>query len=346
MRPVVFAVPGALDTPTGGYAYDRRVMAELARLGWPIDPLALPAAFPAPAPADLAATRALFAAVPEASVLVVDGLAYGACPPEIIRAARAPIVALVHHPLACETGLAPERRVELERIERDALALARRVIVTSPATARLLAADYDVPAEHIVVAVPGVDRASRARGSGERHVRLLAVGALSPRKGYGVLIEALGRLTHLGWQLTIAGAVRDTAEARRLGNGIAEAGLGDRIHLAGALDDAALESAYDRADLFVMPSLFEGYGMVVGEALARGLPIVATTGGALGETVPDDAALKVAPGDSAALAAALARLLSDEAARAALAEAAWANAAHLPRWADTTQRFVTVLEGL
>lgn len=346
MRPVVFAVPGALDTPTGGYAYDRRVMAELARLDVHVAHLALPGGFPTPSEADLAETRALLAGVPEMSALVIDGLAFGACSRDVIAAARAPIVALVHHPLACETGLAPERRVALEQIERDALALARRVVVTSGATARLVAEAYSVPAQRITVAPPGVDPAPRARGSGEERVHMLAVGAISPRKGYGVLIEALGRLAHLDWRLTIAGAMRDGAEAERLRRAIAEVGFADRIHLTGALDDIALARAYDGADLFVMPSLFEGYGMVVTEALARGLPVVATTGGALDETVPDDAALKVAPGDSAALAEALALLLREGATRVALAAAAWASAARLPRWIETARRFVEAIEGL
>ena len=95
-----------------------------------------------------------------------------------------------------------------------------------------------------------------------------------------------------------------------------------------------------------MPSLFEGYGMVLSEAVARGLPIVCTKGGAMAKTVSDDAALKVAPGDAKSLAAALNQLLSDRALRMELANASWSQAQKLPTWADCARIIADVLKSL
>ena len=229
MKPAaVFAVPGSLDTPTGGYAYDRRVIAELRSLGWRVEVLDLGEGFPEAG--DGVRARALAALLGHAGrePLVVDGLALGVLP-EAAAALRGrrPVIALVHHPLALETGLAPARAEALRASERAALAAVRHVVVTSAATAELLAAGYNVPRERITVAPPGADRVRRASGGGGACVGLLAVGALVPRKGYDVLLAALARLRDLDWRLVIVGD-RDrsppTAEAiarevRRLGLG-------------------------------------------------------------------------------------------------------------------------------
>ncbi len=337
MSGIVFAIPGDIDLPTGGYAYDRRLLAEWRLMDVEARHLALPGSFPNPTPEDFSQTGRLILSQPFDAVLLIDGLAYGAFPESIAAGLAGRVVALVHHPLALETGTPPERAAALMASETAALRHASAVVVTSPATARLLIADFGVHETKITVAVPGVDEAPRATGAAEGDpLRLLAVGSLVPRKGYDVLVAALGTIANRDWWLTIIGAPdRAPATARALQEQIAAAGLQDRIVLAGAVDHDALARAYHDADLFVMPSLFEGYGMVLTEALARGLPILCTTGGAAAETAPDAAALKVPPGDVAALASALATLLDDRALRARMADAAWAAAATLPRWRDT-----------
>lgn len=343
MARTLFAIPGDLSAPTGGYAYDRRVLALLPEHGVETRHVPLPGSYPAPTAADLEATARALRAAPQDVVLLIDGLAYSAMPAALIERFDAPIVALVHHPLCLETGLSAERQAELRRLETEALARARRVVVTSPTTARALAADFGVAAQHIIVAEPGTDPAPRARGTGNP-LRMLAVGSLVPRKGYEILIEALRPLRHIDWRLDIAGALdahRDTA--RRVREAIEGAALADRVTLHGSLADDRLAELYARADLFVMPSLYEGYGMALAEALARGLPIVCTTGGAAAETVPDAAALRVAPGDARALMWVLARALEDSALRRRMAEAAWAAAARLPRWPDTARRIAEVI---
>ena len=337
MSAIVFAIPGDIALPTGGYGYDRRLLREWREAGVDARHLALPGGFPDPDAAEIAETRRLLRAQPADAVLLVDGLAHGAFPADLAAEFGKRIVALVHHPLAHETGIAPARAAELRASETTALRHARAILVTSETTRRLLAAEYGVPADKVTVAEPGVDAAERATGSAQGEpTRLLAVGSIVPRKGYDVLVEALASLRDGRWSLTVIGAPdRAPATTDALRTQIREAGLADRITLAGAVDDAALARAYDGADLFVLPSLFEGYGMVLTEALARGLPIVCTTGGAAAETAPDDAALKVPPGDAAPLAKALARMIDDRATHRAMADAAWAAAHDLPRWPRT-----------
>jgi glycosyltransferase involved in cell wall biosynthesis len=264
-------------------------------------------------------------------------------PPDLVAGFGRPVVALVHHPLGIEHGLAPARQAELLAKEAQALALARRVIVTSALTGRLLTADFNVAPDRITVAEPGTDPAPRSRGTAGP-VRLLAVGAVSPRKGYGLLVTALSGLSDLDWRATIAGATDRSPDcAESLRRAIRSAGLERRIDLAGAVDRRTLENLYDAADVFVSTSLFEGYGMVLAEALAHGLPLVASTGGAAFETVPAEAALLVPPGDAAALEAALRRVIADPALRARVADSSWRAGQKLPRWPETAARVARVL---
>lgn len=334
---LVFAIPGDIDTPTGGYGYDRQVLAHLPAEGIRVTHLALPGSFPLASVPDLSITGYLLNQTPEDAVVMVDGLAFGAMTELVLKDIHRTFVALVHHPLALETGLTDRLRRALAASERSALSRAAHVVVTSPITARTLVSDYGVPAERITVALPGTERALRARGSGTGR-RMLCVGTISPRKAYDVLARALAGLKDRDWHVDIAGETdRVPGEYDRIAALIRELGLEDRISFIGVLDRKRLDAAYDAADLFVMPSLYEGYGMVLAEAMARGLPIVCTTGGAAAETVPDGAGLKVPPGDADALREALALALDDAPRRAALADASWAAGQALPTWGDTAR---------
>lgn len=344
MTSTVFAIPGDINLPTGGYAYDRRVLASLPACGVTVRHLQLSSGYPAPSPADLDATAAAFADVPAGSILLVDGLAYGAMPANVIDRARAPIVAMVHHPLCLEAGLSKARQDELYALEKAALAKARRTITTSRITADTLVRDFSVPRARITVAEPGTERAGRAAATNTTP-HLVAVGSIVPRKAFDLLVRALGTLKGLDWRLTIAGPTdRSAAATRDLDAAIAAAGLAPRITIAGPLSESQLAALYATADVFVMPSLYEGYGMVLAEAMARGLPIVCTTGGAAADTVPDAAGLKVAPGDEAAFADAVGTMLRDTGLRRRMADAAWAAAQTLPRWEDTAAKIAAVIK--
>ncbi len=343
-----FAVPGDLATPTGGYAYDRRMMTELCDLGWQIDLLDLGEGFPRPDEATRATAQSRLLAMPAGRCIVVDGLALGVLPETASQlAGRNPLLALVHHPLALEWGLSVKQADTLRASEQAALAAVQGVVVTSAATAKLVASDYGVPAERIAVARPGSDPALMSQGSQDGVVRLLSVGAIVPRKGFDVLIAALATLTDLSWRLTIAGdRTRDRNAAARLDAGIARHALGDRIAALGAVSPQRLAALYAEADVFVLASHFEGYGMAYAEAVAHGLPVIGTSAGAIPDTVPPDAGLLVDPGDSFALARALRHVIGDAGLRRRLASAARAAAPQLPTWRHSAEIFARALETL
>lgn len=337
-----FAVPGDPATLTGGYVYAKRLAEALPDAGWTVHRLRLPDGFPHPDAGALAATAASFAATPADATLLVDGLAFGALPADLLRATPRRYIALVHHPLAQESGIDAATAERLRASERAALALAHRVIVTSPHTAASLAADYGVPADRIAVAEPGTDPGVRARGSSVP--QFLTVATLTPRKGHDVLLRAYARIADLAWSaLWVGSRSRDPATAEKLTALIASLGLDRRVRFAGELQDGALDDAYAASDLFVLPSHHEGYGMAFAEALARGLPVVATRAGAIPDTVPAECGLLVPPGDEVALAEALRRVLTEPSLHTRLADAAWQYGQTLPDWDDTAARVAAVL---
>ena len=288
-----------------------KILALLPTFGVDVHHLVLPGGFPDPSARDLDDTRRLLQGVPKHTIILVDGLAYGTMPAELISPLKGPLIALVHHPLCLEAGLAKSRQDQLFALEKAALARARHVIVTSSTTAATLTADFAVPGERITIAEPGTDPSERARGTGQP-LMLLAVGSIVPRKAFDVLVRALA----LREKPRLADCHCRTHRSQRTGTrgaagGHRRTGLGPHIALTGAVGQEQLERFYDASDLFVMPSLYEGYGMVLAEAMARGLPIVCTTGGAAAATVPDAAAIKVPPGDVQALGSAIRRVLDD-----------------------------------
>jgi glycosyltransferase involved in cell wall biosynthesis len=341
VKKIIFAVPGELTIPTGGYAYDRRIVAELGALRWSPEVINLGEGFPFPDAMTRMAAHQLLQALPGDSPIVIDGLAFGALP-EVAEqlGASHDLIALVHHPLALESGLSQADCEALRVSERRALACARRVIVTSAFTARLIISDYGIPADRVAIAPPGVDKAPRARAIPGAPVALLAVGAIVQRKGYDVLLAALARLVDLRWRLTIVGdRGRDSDAAARLDRDIARFDLADRVTVAGAVPAAQLAALYAQADLFVLASRFEGYGMAFAEAIAHGLPVVGTTAGAIAETVPAGVGRLVPPDDIEAFSLALRRLIGDSAERRRLAEAAWREAAKFPDWRRSAESF-------
>jgi len=336
---VWFASPGDPATLTGGYLYNRRIRQGLTRAGWTVRSIRLPDRFPWPEPSDHTAAAKMLASVPPDDLLVIDGLALGAMTAEVLRVLGARIVALVHHPLADETGLNAARVAVVAESERVALGFARGVIVTSPHTRQALAARYNVAAEKIAVAIPGVDRPV-VPPAPVTPPMILSVGSLTVRKGHDVLLEALAEIRDLDWTAILAGSAnRDPAAASQLDALRERLGLQQRLGFMGECSPEQLAAFYLKATIFALATRHEGYGMVFSEAMVHGLPIVSCTVGAVPDTVPERAGILVPPDDAEAFAGALRRLLTDDAFYRRHAAGSLAAGRGLPTWEDTARLF-------
>lgn len=330
-------VPGPLDQWTGGYVYDSRMAAGLRRFGWTVDVHSLEGEFPEGDPRAEASLAETLALLPDGARVLIDGLGMGALPATVARhAGRLRILGLVHHPLADETGIEERTRAKFEALEREALAACAGVIATSRFTCERLVA-YGLPRARLRAVPPGTDPARLVAGPEPgQPPRLVCVAALIPRKGHDVLLRALERIRAVPWTCACAGSLdRAPDYSRAVLAQSKAAGLEGRIEFSGECDVRTLDDIYHGASLFVLPSWYEGYGMVFAEALVRGLPVVSTTGGAIPQTVPGSAGFLVPPGDDVALAEALVSLLAGSAGaarRARLATEARKHALKLPGW--------------
>jgi glycosyltransferase involved in cell wall biosynthesis len=351
MQQLIFVYPGDLNSPTGGYAYDRRIIAGLKSLGWEIQLIGLGEGYPFPTLAQAEQVKVQLQGLTPGVPMVIDGLALGAIPEVAACVANHhPLIALIHHPLAFEFGLSQEQAALLKQSETEALRHASGVIANSPATAHDLYQHYGVPIDRIDVVLPGTDRSvhqwerSQIANGNRDAVRLLSVGSIIPRKGFPDLIAALAPLADLPWTLSIAGdTTRNAAAFEQLISDITRFGFEERVQVLGAVSDSELDILYTQADAFVLASLFEGYGMVYAEAMAYGLPIVATTGGAIPDTVPPDAGVLVMPGDVSALTLALKTVIEDAPYRERLSSGALRAAAQQPTWDQAAQQFALAL---
>jgi glycosyltransferase involved in cell wall biosynthesis len=328
---LAFVVPGRLDQLTGGYLYDRHILDGLLarrRLVKLIE-------FTPGSDDDT------FATLPDGTIMVVDGLALPGLERVVAaQARRLRLVALIHHPLAEETGLTQAQTEHLAALEAAMLPRFRGVLCPSRRTAAAVA-NYGVSPDRIAVVPPGTAKPNLGGRRPRRSARaLLCVASLIPRKGHGVLVEALRRVRHLDWCLICVGSLRrHPPTARLVRRMISAGGLGRRITLAGEWSPERVRQAYRAADIFVLPSFHEGYGMAYAEAMAYGLPIIATSAGAIPETVPPAAGLLVPPGDAAALAEAVRRMLAEPILAARLAAGSRAAGARLPGWAQATEQW-------
>ncbi|MFG2141451.1 glycosyltransferase family 4 protein [Streptomyces sp. NPDC048650] len=354
-RVLHFLLPGGVDdpaAPSGGNTYDRRVCRALPAAGWRVHPDAVPGSWPRPEPGARAELARRLARLPDGAPVLLDGLV--ACGvPEVIapEAARLRMAVLVHLPLGDETGLAAGPARDLEARERRTLHAVREVVATSRWAARRLIALHGLAADRVHVAVPGADPAPLAPGT-DGVSRLLCVAAVTPRKAQHRLVEALGTVAGTPWTCALVGGTR--AHPRyvdRLRSRIGELGLDDRVCLAGPRSGAELAAAYATADLLVLTSRAETYGMVVTEALARGVPVLATAVDGVPEAVgraPDGSVpgLLVPPGEAAALSGALRDWLADPALRHRLRASARGRRAMLDGWETTSHSLARVLDRL
>jgi glycosyltransferase involved in cell wall biosynthesis len=334
MNEVHVVVPEGIDDParpSGGNTYDRRVCRGLAALGWRVQEHAVIGG-----PAGLART---VRGIPDGAVVLVDGLIASPAPDALVpHARRLRQVVLMHMPL----GHAEEREV---------LTAVTAVVTTSEWSRRRLRELYALPADRVHVAEPGVDPARLAPGSAAGDA-LLCVGAVTPTKGHDVLLDALATVADLSWRCACVGSLdRAPAFADRVRRRAWEDELRDRVGFSGPRTGAGLDRAYGDADLLVLPSHAETYGMVVTEALARGLPVLATDVGGVTEALGcgnggTRPGLLVPPGDPPALGAAMRAWLGDVGLRDRLRRAARERRATLRPWAATASDVARVLAGV
>lgn len=345
MKTLYFAYPGELDTPTGGYGYDREIIAGLRELGWQVELVPLGGGFPFPADETRAQAQAALEQLPDAAWLIVDGLAFGVLPEAAaVISGRLNLCALVHHPLCRETGLSETQAASLLESERQALAHARHIVVTSHATAAQVADLFGVADDRITVVLPGTAKQEIAAREPSGILRLLSVGTVVRRKGYDLLFSALGELRDKDWRLDIVGGLdADPLCHSELLEQLSALGLTERVTFNGAIAPDDLSRFYRDADVFVLASRYEGYGMAYTEALAHGLPVIGSGGGAVADTLPDGAAIYCGTEDTARLRGALELLITDERKRLDMAAAARAAAANLPDWNDAAAKFATAL---
>ncbi|MGZ6645024.1 MAG: glycosyltransferase family 4 protein [Solirubrobacteraceae bacterium] len=352
MTEVHVVVPEGIDDParpSGGNAYDRQVCRGLAALGWAVHQHPIAGAWPRPGATGQAALARAVQRIPDSAVVLLDGLVASAAPEALVpHARRLRQVVLVHMPLGHRP--ADDEAGAVRARERAVLAAAAAVVTTSAWTRGRLLELYALPADRVHVAEPGVDAAMLAPGTAAGDA-LLCVAAVTPDKGHDVLLDALATATDLSWRCACVGSLdRDPAFAEGVRRATRKKGLADRVRFPGPRTGPELDRAYAAADLLVLASHAETYGLVVTEALARGLPVLAAEVGGVTEARGhgDDGTrpgLLVAPGDPAALAAALRAWLGDADLRGRLRRAARERRASLRGWPATTSVLAGVLAG-
>lgn len=345
-RTVYVVVPGDIDDParpSGGNAYDRRVCRALPAEGRIVCEIAVNGEWPEPGGQARAELSRRLASVPDGADVLLDGLVACGVPDVLApHARRLRLVVLVHLPLGDEVGLPPVVAADRTARERMTLHAADAVVATSRWAARRLVAVHGLPADRVHVVPPGVEPAPLADAE-EAGTRLLCVGSITPTKGQDILVDALSRIPDRDWGCLLVGPVgRAPAHVAFVRDLVQRHGMGDRVALTGPLTGSALDAVYAASDLLVLPSRAESYGMVVTEALARGIPVLAagvdgvpeTLGRAPGDVVPG---ILVPPADPPALAAALHRWLTEPDLRRTARAAARQRRAELTGWEVTAR---------
>jgi glycosyltransferase involved in cell wall biosynthesis len=340
-------VPDCIDDParpSGGNAYDRQVCLALAEIGWQVHVHAVPGSWPRPDAAAYAALSGVVQRIPDGALALLDGLVASTVPELLVpEANRLRLVALVHMPLG-QGAAGSGTRLR----EAAVLSAAASVVTTSAWSRRTLLELYSLPGNRVHVAEPGVDPAPLSPGTTTGGA-LLCVAAVVPGKGHDVLLDALATMTELSWDCVCVGSIdRDPAFAERLRRRVLDDELDDRVRFTGPRSGEDLHRSYASADLLVLPSRAETYGMVVTEALACGLPVVAADVGGVAEALGHGRdgirpGLLVPPDDPAALAAALRTWLRDPEMRLTWRRAARERRASLRGWSTTTSVLAGVL---
>jgi glycosyltransferase involved in cell wall biosynthesis len=342
MRTVHFVVPDGIDDParpSGGNSYDRKLCLNLTSIGWSVLEHPVPGFCSPPDGTSFAALDDAVCRIPDGGVVLLDGLVASTAPDVLVsHAGRLRMVVLVHMPLG---NRPPQDRVREVRLrERAVLSAAAAVITTSAWSRRRLMDLYELRGDRVHVAEPGVDPAELAPGTATGQA-LLSVATVIPDKGHDVLLDGLAAIAPLSWHCVCVGREdRAPAFVEALRRRALEHGLADRVSFAGTATGADLDRAYDEADVMVLASRGETYGMVVTEALARGLPVIATDVGGVAEALGYGTdgvrpGVLIPPEDPRALAGALRSWLEDAELRARLRRAAAERREALRGWSTT-----------
>lgn len=334
-----FVLPADLDDVTlasGGNTYDRRMCAALG-----LRKVLVAGRWPTPGTLARLDLHRVLAELPDGSVALIDGLVACGVPEVVVpHARRLRLVVLLHLQLGDETGLPRERAAGLDRRENEVLRAATAVVATSDWAARRAVEHHGLDPRRVHTAPPGTDPAPAATGT-EAGNRLLCVASVTVRKAHDVLAQALALVADLPWTCVCVGSVRrDPGYVRRVQDLIEHHGLTNRMILAGPLTDDELAHSFDKTDLLVLPSRRETYGMVITEAIARGIPVLTTAVDALPETA-GDAGMFVPADDASALAGSVRRWLTEPALRDEMRVAA--RNRDLEDWPTAARRLAEVL---
>jgi len=343
---IAFIIPGDINLPTGGYRYDKEIINAWKNSGVEVELINFVGNYPFPSEKEQQTAIDSIKNFPKADIAVIDGLLGGASPDFIkLLAQHIPVTALIHHPLCLENGLDEGTAKKLEASEKQGLEFVKNIITTSPATAKTVSELFQFKTDQIHTVLPGVTRGEFAKGSVNSTVNLLCVGSVIKRKGHRFLLEALSQIKHLDWQLDCYGSTEfDKNLFAELNEMLKTNKLSEKIKFHGAVSDAELEAAYLSADIFVLPSLYEGYGMVYAEAIVRGLPVIATNAGAIPQTVPKTCGILIEPENSKMLKQAIEQLISDSELRDQYRNATIREEPNFPTWQKSAHQFAAILK--
>ena len=345
MREFILAYPGQLHTKTGGYYYLSRILQELPKIGWSGQPLSLGDGFPNPSQEVLSNAEKLIDSCQSKIPILADCLAWGVmdqCALQLAESHR--IIPLVHHPLCLETGLPEAESKILFKKEQTVLTNSQKIITTSTDTSNCIQELFQIPKSKIIVALPGTDTAKPAISRDDGKVGLISVGSVVPRKGYDRLIKCLKSLENLSWHLEIVGDLTLAADyANSVTKKVAELELSHRINFHGSLEKSELEKIYSKSDIFVLATLYEGYGMAFTEAMIRGIPIVTTGEGAVNSTVSEVAGIVIENSDLTKFSSTLSTLITNPSLRKKYREGALKAGKNLPTWENTAEKIGDVL---
>lgn len=345
---VLFVIPGDINLPTGGYRYDKEIINAWKASHIDVKLVSIDGNYPFPTEQDKSIALDTIERFPEADIAVVDGLLGGAVP-EFIHALSTimPVTALIHHPLCLENGLDDNIAETLKISEQQGLECVSQVITSSPSISNTVAELFGFERTKIHTVLPGVKRTQTSKGSTSHIIHLLCVGSIIERKGHKNLLQALSMLKNLNWRLDCYGNTEfDKGLFGQLQDIITKHALSDKVKFHGAVSDETLEVAYNKSDIFVLPSLFEGYGMVYAEAIVRGLPVIATTAGAIPDTVPKTCGILVEPENIEQLSQALKSLINDKELRDNYRQGAICAEPSFPTWQSSANQFAEILKDM